>query len=125
MVVGPTKASIDDAIQAVIGDSLVAIVRPRGNDLSTPPPLTFWQGGTPGPSEYDLGGGTWISERAHLFVQVAKSPSADDQKFLFTMNVKLQRLLDRVLPAESTFAWATSQGFQLDISRLDFDGLTP
>jgi len=37
----------------------------------------------------------------------------------------LFQLLDRMLPAKCTFNWTTGDGFILDVSQLDFTGLTP
>lgn len=126
MSVGPTQATIDQAIADLMGGSLQQIIRPRGADLATPPDQTFWPGVNPGSPTYDLGGGAWISERAHVAIIVDKPAASDQQNFLFQVNVRLQNLADRIFPAECTFSWSTSSdGFYLDFSELDFDGLIP
>lgn len=121
---GNDKASVDEAIEALLGDSLLAIVRQYGSDLANPPAYTLWPGVNPGPSEFDLGGGTWLSERSFIIVQVEKPSAQEESEFLFTMNVRLFRLLDDLLPAWATFGWATgTDGFILDVSEVDYDGL--
>jgi hypothetical protein len=125
-VVGPTRETIDSAIAGLCGDSLISITRTTGASLSTPPTLTFWPGVNPGPATYDLGNGTWISERAHLGVVLQKPSSTNLPAFLHLVNVDLFQLLDRLLPAWEAFDWSTStSGFLLDISDMDFDGLVP
>jgi hypothetical protein len=121
---GNDMSNVDESVQEVLGNALVAVIRNYGATLSAPPPLTFWPGINPGHITSDLGGGTWSSERSHIGVQVAKPASGSvDADFSFLVDVKLYRLLDEYLPAWCTFAWATSDGFILDLSQLDLDGL--
>ncbi len=125
-VVGPSKEIIDTAVADLCGDALINITRTTGASLSAPPTLTYWPGVNPGPSTYSLGNGAWISERAHLGVVIQKPSSTNLPAFLHLVNVDLFQMLDRLLPAWMTFDWSTStDGFLLDISDMDFDGLVP
>jgi len=124
---GPTQQNEDDAISDLLGDALVQVYRQEGVDLATPPLQTFWPGVNPGPAAYDLGGGTWLSERAHLVVSVQVPDGMATSDFLELMNVHLFDLLDAMLPAWATFNWAigVADGFVLDVSQLDFNGMIP
>lgn len=124
---GPTEASTDGAVSQLLGTSWVKNWRQRGSDLATPPTQTFWPTANPGPSAYDLGGGAWLSERAHLVVEVQQLPSQTNAEFLRLMNVHLFGLLDRMLNSDATFNWAidVDTGFALDVGQLDFTGFNP
>ncbi len=117
--------SIQAAVSQLLGDAYVDATFQIGSDLTTPPSLTFWDAETAGPASYSLGGGAWISERSHLFVQVQRPSGMTDGDLAQLLNVQLFQLLDRILPAYCTFAWGIGGGFLLDISQLDFTGLTP
>lgn len=121
---GATISSVDESTALLLGDMFVQNVRQLDNPLSSPPTNTFWPGVNPGPSAYSLGGGTWLSPRAHLIVQVTRPHSGDFGKFLQVVNVDLFDHLNRLLPAWMTFTWTTGTSFLLDISQLDFDGLS-
>jgi hypothetical protein len=122
--VGPTAPNVVAAIQSLLGDALVDVMVSPQQSLSTPPYLTYWYPYNPGPRSHDLGGGTWLSERCHLFVKVTQPPGMTDGDFRNLLDVQLFALLDRMLPAWATFAWG-EDGFFLDGSPLDlaaFDG---
>jgi hypothetical protein len=131
---GNTDRDVDEAIERLLGRSFVRTWRqtgpglPDGNtDLSSPPTQTFWPGINPGPAAYDLGGGAWLSERCHLVVEVQRIDGQSQRDFLELMNVDLFRLLDRMLPSYASFNWAigiSDGGFFLDISEMDFVGMT-
>ena len=121
--VGPTLANVTAAVTALLGSAFVAVHTTVGSDLETPPTITYWPGVNPGASSYSLGGGTWLSERAHLWVEVIRPSGMEFADFNKLMNVQLFELLDRMLPAWATFNWATSAGFVVDVSQLDFDGV--
>ncbi len=120
---GPTIQNIHDSLSALLGEAFVDATSSVGSDLATPPAITYWPGVNPGPATYSLGGGAWFSERNHLFVEVTIPPGKSTGDFLNMMNVQMFQLLDSLLPCWATFNWATSSGFLLDISSLDFDGL--
>lgn len=124
---GPTRTNEDDSFAGILGDAFVKVWRTTGADLATPPTQTYWPGVNPGPTGYDLGGGTWLSERAHVVVEVTQPPSMTNSDFLHLVNVEFFRHADELLPAWATFNWAfgVSDGFLLDISQLDFTGITP
>lgn len=117
--------AIQAALQRLLGDVYVNATFNQGTLLSSPPSQTYWPGVNPGDPSYSLGGGAWISERSHLFVEVTIPPAMPLGEFYQLVNVQMFQLLHRMLPAFCTFDWATSSGFLLDISQLDFDGLTP
>ncbi|HEX5076139.1 MAG TPA: hypothetical protein VFW03_23200 [Gemmatimonadaceae bacterium] len=122
---GPKIEVIRARCTALLGDVFVDVTTSAGADLANPPTLTFWPGINPGPADYDLGGGCWASERDHYFVQVQQPAGMTDGEFLQLVNVQLFRMLDDLLPATATFSWGIGGGFFLDISRLDFTGMTP
>lgn len=128
---GPTVTNVDEACAVLLGPAFVQCHRQTGLDLA-PPPITYWVSGVYGPSSYDLTGQgithVWLSERAHLAVEVQIPPGMSTDEFLYLCNVQLYEMLDRMLPAWVTFDWAIgplSAGFLLDLSDLDFGGLTP
>jgi hypothetical protein len=126
---GPTEANINQVLTDLLGDTFIETIVTKGTDLDNPPDVTYWPIINPGPSILDLGGGTWMSHRAHLGVKVEKPETGDEPAFLELMNVQMQDLLDGLLPGWATFGWATFEGtssdvgFLLDISQLDFTGL--
>ena len=113
----------------LLGDHFVQTFRQTGTDLDNPPAQTYWPVINPAPAfnNLDLGGGPWLSERAHLVVDVQRLPGESLLDFLNLMNVHLFLLLDRMTPMWSTFNWAINvdDGFLLDISDMDFDGFNP
>lgn len=124
---GNSRTNIDAVVSELLGPYFLANVRTSGASLAAPPPLTSWPGISPGAPAYNLGGGSWYSERAHLTVSVSGPKDVNDAAFDELMNVELYNELDRDLPAWMTFNWAvnaSTTGFLLDISHLDFTGLT-
>ena len=124
---GGSQPNVDAACQQLLGPVFVANTRTVGADLATEPPATRWPGGVPGSPTDSIGGPAWLSERSHLAVSVAQPPSVNDGDFFELVNVELFNELDRLLPAWMTFNWSvgsSSTGFLLDISHLDFQGLT-
>ena len=129
---GPTRTNIDAACSALLGQAFVQTWHQTTANLEPAPPITFWKGGTLGPIGYDISGagttGVWLSERAHLTVEVQMPPGMSVDEFLYLCNVQLYDMLDRMMPAWTTFDWAMgplSAGFLLDLSDLDFTGITP
>lgn len=120
---GPTLANVIEAVSALLGDAYVSIETSVGTDIATPPTLTNWPVVNPGPASYSLGAGAWLSERCHLTVIVDQPAGMSDGDFNNLIQVQMFALLDRMLPAWATFGWATSEGFLLDISQLDYAGL--
>ncbi len=126
-VLGNDRTKVDDVVSALLGRFFLSNVRTTGASLSVPPPLTSWPGINPGTTAYNLGGGAWYSERSHLTVSVAGPTDINDAGFAELMNVELYNELDRDLPAWMTFNWAvnaSTTGFLLDVSKLDFTGMT-
>jgi hypothetical protein len=121
---GPTIESVDNTTSDLLGSVFVQAIRQLGNALGSPPPNTFWPGIVPGPLTYSLGGGAWMSPRAHLIVKVRKPASGELSRFLNLVNIDLFDHLNRLMPAWSTFSWTTGTTFLLDISHLDFDGVS-
>jgi len=119
----PTQDNVEAALSTLLGSAFVQLNFYTGADLATPPDGTYWKGGDAGPAAYNLGGGTWMSSRCHLHVQVTQPSNMPDWQFLDMMDMQLFQLLDRMLPAYATFGWSTGDGFLVDISRIGFDGL--
>lgn len=125
-MLGPTRETVDQAIADTLGPVLISIFRNEGTSLSVPPSQTFWDGVNPGPASYDLGGGTWISERSKLGILAVRPTSMPINDFLRLVDTQLFSVLDPLLPMWADYYWTSSiSGFLLDISLLDFDGLTP
>lgn len=124
---GPTRQAIEEACQSLLGRAFVRLWTQVGTDLATPPTQTYWPTANPGPASHDLGGGAWLSERAHLVVEVTQPADMTETEFLAMLNVHLYRLLDDTMPAWATFGWAinVAGGFLLDISKMDWTGITP
>jgi len=127
---GPTIEAINAALTELLGDVFVSATWDEGASLSAPPTPTFWPDVNPGPAQASLGGGAWLSTRNHLFVLVQIPSGVSLGQFLTLVNVDMQSLLDRILPAWATFDWATSAGFYVatddatgDGSLIDFDGV--
>jgi hypothetical protein len=123
---GPTYDTIETTLRDLLGtDIYVGLLISEGASLSAPPTLTFWPGVNPGPDVYDIGGGAWLSERAHIGIDVVQPPSMTNGEFRNLMNVQMFEVVSKLLPAWCTFAWfiSSESGFLLDISRLDFDRL--
>ncbi len=122
---GITLATIEDDLTELLGDAFVDASFSEGADLETPPAITYWPGVNDGPAAYDLGGGAWITERSHLYVEVQQPAGMSIGEFRQLVDVDLFQYLDRTLPAWCTFGWALGSGFLLDVSQLDYVGLLP
>ncbi|MHC4648904.1 MAG: hypothetical protein ACYTBJ_25910, partial [Planctomycetota bacterium] len=120
---GPTIQGVEETVQEQLGDRFVRTIRYVGDSLSSPPVYTYWNG--TGPSEWNLGGGTWASVRSRLQVEAGVPADSELGEFLNDMD-RLSRTLDTFLPAWMTYDWSTGVtdgGFRLDFDRLDFGGL--
>lgn len=126
---GPTEYAIDTAVEKLLGPNLVRTWRFRGNDLADPaavaPIPTYWPGVNPGPSDHDLGGGTWSSPRCKLTVEVRQLPGQSDREWKQLARRALTDLLDRELDSHATFTAGTGVGFTVGLSRLGYDLLGP
>lgn len=108
---GPSQDSVDAAVASMLGTNLVEVHRYLSNDLDDPPVVTRWPFGLPGSPALNIGGGAWISQRAHVFVEVEHPNIVDSSSYRELLDVHLSRLLDTILPAHATFDWgATIEG---------------
>jgi hypothetical protein len=123
---GNDSASIDRLCERILGSNFVGVTRVYGTTLDTPPSNTYWPGINPALAAYDLGGGTWFSERSQLVVSVNRPADTTDELFDKRLNVDLFLELDRVLPAHCTFAKSVLDdgGFHLDVDPMDGKGMT-
>lgn len=121
---GPIYDTVQSTLQDLLGENYVTTHLQDELPLSTPPTPTCWPGVDPGTPTYSIGGGAWYSSRSHLVVQVQRLPGQTTDDFLRLVNVDLFTTLDRLLPAWMTFSWTTGTSFLLDVSQLDFDGLS-
>jgi hypothetical protein len=120
---GPTLGTVRGALEGLLGDAFVDMSWDEGSTLSVPPTPTYWPGVNPGSPADSLGGGTWLSTRCHLFVQVQIPSNMTFGSFLTLVNVDLKALLDRMLPAWATFDWAIGDtGFLVSGSETDSAG---
>ena len=118
--------AIQTAAIGLLGDAYVDSFFTYGDALSTPPAITYWPGATPGPPDLSLGGGTWVSERSRFTVITQIPPGVSLGEYRQLADVQLFQLLHRMLPSHCTFGWTVgSDGFFLDVSSLDLEGLTP
>lgn len=118
--------AIQTAVGDLLGDVYVDSFFTDGAALSTPPPLTYWPGVSPGPTSFSLGGGMWASERSRFTVVVQIPPGMSLGEFRQLADVQLFQLLNRMLPSFCSLGWTVgADGFFLDISDLDLTGLTP
>lgn len=124
---GNDAVNVDAVASDILGDAFVRSWRTFGADLANPPTLTYWPGVNAGPSSHDLGGGAWLSERAHYVVETTQPADMSDTDYLQLVNTDLFEALDSMLPATATFnaAQNVTTGFLLDISRMDFEGFNP
>lgn len=96
--VGGSYQVIRDAISGLLGDAFVDLVSLTGSALSSPPANTYWPVINPGPAGFNLGGGTWYSDRASYTVKVTHPSRMSDAEFSELIYVQLFHLLDRILP---------------------------
>ncbi len=124
-VTGNDSASIDRLCERILGAAFVGVVRVYGTTLDSPPTNTYWPGINPGLPTFDLGAGTWFSERSQLVVQINRPGDTSDEIFDKKLNVDLFLELDRVLPAWCTFSKAVLDdgGFRLDLDPMDGKGM--
>jgi hypothetical protein len=122
-VTSVTLEDIKSRLAELMGDAFVDASFSEGTSLTSPPTLTYWPGINPGDPKYDLGGGTWLSERSHLHVETQRPPGMNDADYIQLTRVQGFQYLDRALPAWCTFNIADTGGFVLDVSQLDFTGL--
>ena len=120
---GPIHDTVLTALQDLLGDNFVELRLQDELPLSAPPEPTCWPGINPGWPTYNIGGGAWYSRRSHAVVKVQRLPGQSTDDFLRLVNVDMFIMFDCLLPAWVTFDWSTGEGFYLDISQLDFDGL--
>jgi len=122
---GPTEGNVDRVCERLLGANFVRTWRFRGADLASPPTPTYWPGVNPGPSDHDLGGGTWLSPRCKLTVEVRQLPGQSDNEWKQLARRALFDMLDRAIDSHATFTVGTGVGFTLGVSRLGYDLLGP
>jgi hypothetical protein len=120
MVRGPTQEAVDTAIATLLGPLYVRTWRYGSSDTVADDDGTYWPGVNPGAPAYDLGGGSWYSDRSHIVVEVTRATGVTDADFSDAMT-SLVEMLDTMLPATCTFCWVTNadDGFTLDEDLLD------
>lgn len=119
------KLSVEAVIKDLLGDAYVRCWWQHDDPLTTPPTPTYWPGVNPGPAGYDLGGGTWMSVRAHLVIETTRPSGMTLSEYRQLMDVHLFRMLTWLLPSSMTFNWAedVTTGFSLGVSDLDYVGM--
>lgn len=124
---GNDRLRVEEAIEELLGETYVRCWWQVDDDLTSPPSPTFWPVINPGPTDYDLGGGTWLSSRSNLVIETTRPAGWTLREYRELLDVHLFRMLTWLLPSSMTFNWAEdlSVGFTLDVSQLDFVGLVP
>jgi hypothetical protein len=92
----------------LLGDAFVGITL-YTSDLQTPSANTYWPGINDGPPSFNIGGGTWISDRAKVTINVTQPGGMTQGEYDDLVNVRLFDLLDRACPAWVTVQWQDSQ----------------
>lgn len=124
---GNSPTHMDAAIATLLGPAFVKVLRFTSDSLDEPTLRTYWPGVNPGPTTFDLGTndgdvrehhapGAWYSDHSRILVVVDEHAPVPRKKLLRLLNVDLGELLSRRLPATTSWAWAFSETFQLDIS---------
>ncbi len=130
VALGPTFDTVNTAVSKLLGDTLVQLSFADEVPLTDDPLGTFW-GRNPGFPLNNIGGGTWMSRRATLNVQVQWLPTMTFPEFRELVDVQLWGLLDTLLPAWMTWTWFELPpgylGFRLSdnthsFSHMDVDG---
>jgi len=119
------RFSIEQAIEAQLGDALVRFWWQVDDPLTTPPTPTYWPVINPGPAAYNLGGGTWLSVRAHLVIETQQPAGMSLREYRELLDVHMFRMLTWLVPSTMTFNWAegVTAGFSLGVSELDYVGM--
>lgn len=121
---GNSITDVDAACAAILGPMFVQVHRIGTDDLTDEPAPTYWPAGSAGPVDYDIGGGTWLTVRSHIVVEIQDPPDIRDPAFQ-ELQQNLYRMLDDLMPAWCTFSLAViGDGFTLDVDQLDYQGLT-
>jgi len=115
---GAVFDSLRSKVKDLLGSAFGSVTLNHGADLANPPANTYWPTINPGLSIYDLGGGSWLSERAQVLVDVIVPGGVQDAKFNRLVNVELFELLDRELPIWATAQWRDSAS----VTRAVWDG---
>jgi hypothetical protein len=127
LAVVQNRTALDAALTTLLGDAFVQTNLTAGTDLDNPPDYTWWPTINPGDPVSDLGRGTWMSSRCMLSVEVQTDvapPDAPPLDFLRLVFDAAPALLDEALPSYATWSVAVvdrTNGFQLDLSRMDLD----
>jgi hypothetical protein len=120
---GATPAILNESIARIAGPWFVDVHRNHGS-LGSPPDWTYGPSWDTGPTEWDMGGGTWSSIRASLTVELVE-PSGSDYEAFTEVVEKLSEHLELALPVYMTWEWATglTTGFHLDDDSMDHVGM--
>ena len=114
---GATYDNLRDEISTLLGDAFVGVTLNHDGNFETPPTSTYWPVINPGAGDYDLGGGSWYSERAQIIINAQQPGGMPANEFNSLMNEDLFELVDRLIPA-----WCTAQWQDEDAVRVVWDG---
>ncbi len=104
---GCTYDAFRSAVKDLLGEAFVDVILQQDDGLETPGENTYWPVINDGPATYDIGGGSWISERAHIIIGATQPSGMPSGEFNQLMNVELFQLVDQILPAWTTAQWRT------------------
>jgi hypothetical protein len=121
---GASSSKLDDALLLLFGDAFVQTIH-RFGTIGAPPVPTYWPVINPGPATFDLGPGTWLSDRARATVDLEHISGVADLAMAKIADGEMQWLLDGVMPSWVTWDWAfdAESGFLLGTSVLGQNSL--
>lgn len=120
---GALETTVAEVLASILGDAFVGVVRHEGT-LDSPPFPTYWDEGTPGPAELDIGTGAWTTDRARITVQLQSVVGMNDSQIQRMADVDMAGFLDFALPSWCSWDWTlTSGGFVLGTSVLGRESL--
>lgn len=114
---GGTYDNLRDEVSTLLGPAFISIEFNHDGEFETPSTNTYWPVINPGPDSYDLGGGTWLSDRSQVIINAERPGGMSEPDFSQLMNSDLFELVDRMIPA-----WATAQWRDADSVRTVWDG---
>lgn len=100
-----TYDNLVSGIGGIIGDAFVGLTINHDGNLDTWSANTYWPVKNPGPEEYDLGGGAWTSDRAHIVINAQRPPGMTPGEYEQIMNVDLFNYVDRAISIWSSVQW--------------------
>jgi hypothetical protein len=126
VTVGANTQSLNAAASLVFGSNFVRIDWNEGT-LDSPPPNTFWPGGTSGPAGLNIGDGyAWTSTRHRFSIILTSLNNAETTRLMSVNRREFDEMLIDVMPPVNVWDYKINQngdGFELSVDRMGFDEL--